>query len=554
MGIFWACCLLSIVLTGCDRGMTEQKFFQWQVIEFKFTASRSTYGEPWKDVKMTMEFTGPGGEAITIPGFWDGGRTWKVRFAPPSPGEWLYVTASNDSGLAGHEGAITVEPANSDNPLYMHGGFLKVSENGRYLTYSDGEPFFWLGDIWWYAPSKYMPLVGSSNPEIISAFKHAVEVRKNQGYTVLVFGFLGGLAGYDGPVDFHRTRRIEPKYWQEVDKYIEYAVSQGFIPVASMIWHDPGNTLEDWKTLWEYFLARYAAYPVTWQIQAEYNAEGSIKAGITQISLAIGEFLDENDPYDRASSIHAHWYKLDGREHWDAAWLDFLMLEGAHEDPYGVPDSVYEEAYTYNPTRPMVLTETSFEGIQRHGYPPHSDSVVRRNFYRAMQQGCTGVIYGAHGLWYPTQREDDQTFWKDWGKSVPWWEALELPGGYQMGYLKRFYESIEWWKLQPKSFLLTYEPVVTNPRLAGVIGILALGEEDDATVAVYFPAGNGPDSMVTYKTSQDDGTMYDAQWFDPRTGEFGGNKEFLEVREGVVVLPDRPSADDWVLVLRRRSA
>ena len=32
---------------------------------------------------VTADWTGPGGAAMRTPAFWDGGRSWKVRFAPP---------------------------------------------------------------------------------------------------------------------------------------------------------------------------------------------------------------------------------------------------------------------------------------------------------------------------------------------------------------------------------------------------------------------------------------------------------------------------------------
>ena len=31
-----------------------------------------------------------------------------------------------------------------------------------------------------------------------------------------------------------------------------------------------------------------------------------------------------------------------------------------------------------------------------------------------------------------------------------WWESLERPGATQMGYLRKCYESVEWWKLAPR--------------------------------------------------------------------------------------------------------
>ena len=57
-------------------------------------------------------FRGTSGAAremrYTLAMFWDGGKTWKARFAPPAAGEWTWSTASQDPGLDGATGKIQV--------------------------------------------------------------------------------------------------------------------------------------------------------------------------------------------------------------------------------------------------------------------------------------------------------------------------------------------------------------------------------------------------------------------------------------------------------------
>ena len=48
------------------------------------------------------------------------------------------------------EGDVEVQPAGDvANPLHRHGPLLKVGPSGRYLTYTDGTPLFWLGDMFY---------------------------------------------------------------------------------------------------------------------------------------------------------------------------------------------------------------------------------------------------------------------------------------------------------------------------------------------------------------------------------------------------------------------
>ena len=78
---------------------------------------------------VRVTFTGVSGEArglsYTVAGFWDGGRTWKARFAPPAPGEWSYSGISSRSGLRRREGQLPMHgldgaPRKAANPT-RHG-------------------------------------------------------------------------------------------------------------------------------------------------------------------------------------------------------------------------------------------------------------------------------------------------------------------------------------------------------------------------------------------------------------------------------------------------
>lgn len=51
------------------------------------------------DIEFSAEFVEESGESLTVPGFWDGGKRFVVRFAPPNEGDWSYVTSSSRSAL-----------------------------------------------------------------------------------------------------------------------------------------------------------------------------------------------------------------------------------------------------------------------------------------------------------------------------------------------------------------------------------------------------------------------------------------------------------------------
>jgi hypothetical protein len=132
-----------------------QTVSRWRTVELSFQSARGVQN-PCTDVDAEAIFTGPGGIEIRRPAFWDGGRTWRVRFAPTQPGVWHYTLSTNDSsntGLNRSTGELQSIDDNEDHPIYRH-GFLRKGPGGRYLAHADNTPFFWLGDTHWQFTSE----------------------------------------------------------------------------------------------------------------------------------------------------------------------------------------------------------------------------------------------------------------------------------------------------------------------------------------------------------------------------------------------------------------
>lgn len=536
---------------GCDEVMSVTVYNdpsdirQWRVAEFAFI-SEETYSDPFSGSVVSAVFVGPDGTEYTVPGFYDGGNTWRIRFTPTMPGEWRYKTVcinTEDAGLHGKEGKFTAASAEGDNPLYVHGGILKVSSNKRYLTYSDGTPFFWLGDTWWFCPSDLVPLRGSTYPKYDSMYKALIDRRKSQGFSIAQMAFLGSSGVINNLVNSSvssglRDESIE--YWQEIDEYIMYANEAGIIPVIGLAFHTGMDqlSLEQWKSVWQYVIARYSAFAVTWLITGEYNLD-NVPERVEKV-MALGQAIKDMDPYDRAMTVHAWYYGFDQRQAWEQPWYDFIMIQGGHgsgdSNPSLPPESVYLNAYNREDTKPVLESECNYEGI--HGM---TDASVRLSAYRAIQLGSFGYTYGAQGLWYPTQNESDERF-SEWGAPIPWWEALMQPGATQMEYLRAFYESIEWWKLEPRP-----DAVSTSKKLTARNRILTKADGDRLFV-VYMPSGFYSQADATLN-GLDSSKTYAARWFNPRTGEFLAHRGRIDASSGSWKLPERPDSEDWLLLI-----
>ena len=66
-------------------GLFEQSFNSW--VDYQY---------PLQQCTLRVSFTSPNGETNTVYGFWDGEKTWRVRFSPNQPGRWTYRTSCSD--------------------------------------------------------------------------------------------------------------------------------------------------------------------------------------------------------------------------------------------------------------------------------------------------------------------------------------------------------------------------------------------------------------------------------------------------------------------------
>jgi hypothetical protein len=189
-----ALCLLALAGV-CHARLQSGEVHVWETQEITLEAARE-YPNPYVDVTVWIDLTGPG-FARRVYGFWDGGRTFKVRFVATAPGEWRWkaaATPADDTGLNGGAGALRAvawsEAELAENPNRR--GFVRASDNGHALSYADGTPFFLLGDTWlaastWRLPFKGAPAAPDYVPGPGIGFEEAVSWRKRQGFNSVSF-------------------------------------------------------------------------------------------------------------------------------------------------------------------------------------------------------------------------------------------------------------------------------------------------------------------------------------------------------------------------------
>ena len=531
----WRAAFLLSCLSMESRSATaaaEPIHRQWDVIELQFDAD-STYENPFDDThcEFVTVWTAPNGQQYRMPGFWDGGKVWKNRFMPTMKGTWRYETqfqVAQDTGLNGMKGEVEVQAPAEGCPLTKkHGGMLKPSRNGRFLTYTDGTPFFWLGDIWFRFPAGEIPL---------DFFKRMVDHRVAQRYTVFSgHGTEPMVPGGARPLEAILPTPAALQYWRALDPYMAYAAERGMV---AMIGYGAFPKLEEvteetLKTFFRYHLARYGAFPVSYFFTQEYNAAVGKPAERIPKFLRLGQYIKDIDPYQRALTLHPWVESKDGHEAWNQPWYDMIWLQAGHFRP--ATAELISPAYAFSPPKPVVQSEHNFEGFQRNK-EIITDRSIREVAYTTFQAGGAGFTYGAQGLYAGIMDKKFPATTARWGPVLTSEEALQLPGGNQMRYLAGFYRSLPWWQLEPKPHAMEGHPEILVKACA-------------TDVAIYFPTRNPLGSEVYHlKVKHARRSTILGHWFNPRDGKSAEHKFSVDA-EGRILIPSPPDLDDWLLRL-----
>ncbi len=133
--------LLKILMQAANRAPAGNVSIQ-RFHTHDFTFHAAVQGNPC-DVELAAEFTGPDNAHLRVPGFFDGGGAWKIRFSPTLEGTWSMRTVSSLAALDGKtEPAIWCSP---NRDAAVHGGLRVDAAHPYHFVYEDGSRYFLLG-------------------------------------------------------------------------------------------------------------------------------------------------------------------------------------------------------------------------------------------------------------------------------------------------------------------------------------------------------------------------------------------------------------------------
>ena len=533
---------------------------QWRVVEIPLT-STAAYADPFADVQVSATFHGPGGITVHRPAFWDGGPTWKVRFAPTQTGTWTMTTsASNhaDLGLDHVTKTIAAVPYTGSLAIYKH-GFVAPSADGHYLQYADSTPFLYLGDTHWVLPHERFDT--SNAPGVRSQFKYVVDKRVHQGFTVYQSEPIWQPHG-SSDLDAHThygpdeepvadltdgMQATDLAGFHNLDRKFAYIADAGLVHANAMIsWvgqpHQfPSAMTPDFMTrMARYWDARYGAYPVIWTIGQEIDKDfyGRYAGSAMAPWTAAIEELDRVDDYNHP--IMPHQENIGSTTSQNsrfagAPWHDGFASQWQSTDDWNV-----QVAKDYWGTgQPTVAYETPYEDFwtdSRHALSA---------FYKSYLLGMRGYGYGVSGVWNdvysaPGQPLDAGTAYELPARYQWWFDGANRATGDELTFGVQFFRGLKWWQLAPRFDDRSWSDFTSGNNF--------LASDGNRTYVALFADGTTQTGRLK---GMDPRHYYTTTWFNPRTGARTKIDDRAEALDGSWTVPTKPTTDDWVLLAER---
>ena len=361
-----------------EGGTRHQEAEQWGTFEAAFDGPAT--GNPFVDVTFGARFTLQN-RTVSVPGFYDGGGVYRVRFMPDARGEWTYETVSNVNSLAGKTGSFQcVAPAAGNH------GPVQVAHTFHF-QHADGTPFFPFGTTcyaWAYlGEALEEETLSTLRAGPFNKVRMCVLPKPIDNAPLFAFPFVRHA---DGSNDL---TQLNPAYFQHIEKRVQDLLAMDiqadlilFHPYDSWGYKSMPADADD--RYLRYAIARFAAYRnVWWSIANEFDL---FKEKTPSDWDRFFRIVQESDPSNHLRSIHYSKVLYD----YSKAWVTHASLQN-----YAF-DHAAEWRVEWN--KPIVFDEIQYEGNIARRWGNLSAQEMTRRFWLSAVAGT----YTTHGETYIT--------------------------------------------------------------------------------------------------------------------------------------------------------
>ncbi len=366
---------------------------QYEMAELSFRGPEPK-GAP-TDAEITGTFAKDGVEK-TVPGFYAGDGTYKIRFYPEEAGTYTYKV----TGEVTAEGSLIAEKA---------AGHGMVKAVGTHFEYEDGTPFYPFGTTIYALAHQTKDLMAETMETLKKAPFNKVRMcvfPKDYRYNKNDPAFFPFAKREDGSWD---VTHPDCRFWDAFEEKITALGSMG-IEVDLILFHPydrwgfASMSQQDNLIYLSYLMKRFAAYPnIWWSLSNEYDfTPTKTLEDWEEIEKAVHDL----DPYHHLESCH------NGFHYWDATRKD---ITHSSLQVKSLPVVTHERART---GKPVMIDECSYEGNLNESWGAISGEEMTAHFWQAVALGG----YCTHGETFldPDTKDEDSAvvFWAKGGKLI----------------------------------------------------------------------------------------------------------------------------------------
>jgi hypothetical protein len=211
----------------------------------------------------------------------------------------------------------------------------------------------------------------------------------------------------------------------------------------------------------------------------------------------------------------------------------------AHDHDNGL---FIEHDYALEPPKPTLDGEPRYERLPAGFYFDGANRYdrfdaydVRQAAYWSLLAGACGHAYGHNSVWQMWAPNRKPVLWAD----IPWYDALNHPGAFQMGLVRKLFESLPYQQLVPDQSLIADGPV------SGGAKVRAAQTRNGTFILAYSPRG----TPFTIDRSALRARRVHETWYDPRYGSAYHVHTSSPAGFQTYTPPTSGRGNDWLLVL-----
>ena len=486
---------------------------------------------------------------------WLAGSTWRLPFRN-APTHDDYVPGPG----VGFEDAVHYRKQQGFNSVSMIAAFPNWEADLNPSTYADEQGIF-VRNAWekfGYSVADEMGIDASGG---LSYWGTYTSKSMRDEYGNLPFAMS---SEHPGVSDF---TRINPDYFQSLDRKMAYLADVGFVPLLETIRRDAGPSWHAYFDFNETF-ARYMQYLIS-----RYGGWNFVFSGI-HLDWVPEDFSLTAEQFNQALTYHLNKYGppafgqlhtvlIDRATHTtlghgDAVpWLDMHSVGNKPRD-HRVGENLEAQFFLEDPPRPTINFEPYYTGwlheINKPGGEEPSANSARDNYFARAQMYGSVLSGGLAGHVHGTAAYDITSTGEPAGARPHIWEALKYDSATAMQHLQAFVlsEDARYQQLIPATADISPRKAPGAPEdgLDGWSYMLRTTDKDFALL--YFEHQAVTPKLKGFSAN----SRYQLTWYNPETGEWKKSKTLTTDAAGTLDLKNFPDGKklaerDWAAKILR---